>query len=35
MIVQKYMNNEYASYILFGYGVRAISYHVKVDGTWI
>lgn len=34
MIVQKYKNDKYASYILFGYGVNAISYHVKEDGRW-
>lgn len=34
MIVQKYFSKNYASYILFGYGVNTISYHVKVNGGW-
>ena len=34
MIVQKYTNNDYAAYILFGYGVGTISYHVKAGGEW-
>lgn len=35
MIVQKYLNGNYASYILFGYGTSEIIYHVKRNGIWI
>lgn len=34
MIVQKYINNDYAAYILFGYAKTEISYHVKLNGVW-
>ena len=35
MIVQKYMNAKYASFILFGYGLPNIVYKTKVDGIWL
>lgn len=34
MLVQKYLSNDYAAYILFGYGIGTISYHVKANGIW-
>ena len=34
MLVQKYLSNDYAAYILFGYGIGTISYHVKTNGIW-
>ena len=35
MIVQKYVNDKYAAYILFGYGLqKGISYHIKENGVW-
>ena len=35
MIVQKYKNGNYASFILFGYGIKEIVYKVKSSGKWI
>lgn len=34
MIVQKYSNNNYASYITFGYNSNAIIYENKKGGQW-
>lgn len=34
MIVQKYEDSDYASYILFGYGTSTLIYHVKTGGIW-
>jgi hypothetical protein len=34
MIVQKFISNDYAAYILFGYAKAEISYHVKTNGIW-
>lgn len=34
MIVQKFISNDYAAYILFGYANTEISYHVKTNGIW-
>ena len=35
MIVQKYANSKYASYILFGYGSESIIFDRKQDDQWI
>lgn len=34
MFVQKYANNDYASYLMFGYSKTELSYHRKAAGTW-
>lgn len=34
MIVQKFISNDYAAYILFGYANTEISYHVKTNRIW-
>lgn len=34
MIVQKYHDNKYASYILFGYSQSQIIFGRKIDGVW-
>ncbi len=34
MIVQKYSDNTYACYIMFGYASEAIVYERKTNGEW-